>query len=352
MDLSLTGKMIAQSRQKKGWTQKQLADKINLSDKAVSKWERGLSFPDISVLPKISDILDLPIQNLVTGQPLDSPNPEISQAVKSTVELSNKELKRKSKRFKTLLTIIIALSIIVVIVMSICFGIAFTPADSYTTKKQDSITAQSVTSELSYSLPIRGRVSAWPAKEQYVKTKKNMKYIRTLVEQTVEANGDTYEHLDYGNILIKHQNTDGTVDMFYFYASGYQKNYTVYCLSGMEHTIVVYNEMSENASSQAYNILFPTFMQKDKTMFFSQSLDYEFGLPFSSYNFTTHEQFFYDSVNELCNFYENSGYFNIVRDGFNQVEIHPLFSNGNAFKIEFEYKPDALAKVFRVFILE
>ena len=57
MDSYKTGKYIAQKRKEKGLTQRALAEKIGVTDKAISKWERGLSCPDISLLLPLSDAL-------------------------------------------------------------------------------------------------------------------------------------------------------------------------------------------------------------------------------------------------------------------------------------------------------
>ena len=51
MDLSKVGKLISTLRKEKDMTQKQVADLMNISDKAISKWERGLGCPDVSLLP-------------------------------------------------------------------------------------------------------------------------------------------------------------------------------------------------------------------------------------------------------------------------------------------------------------
>ena len=67
MDIRDTGKAIGNLRKKAGLTQQQLAVALNVSDKAVSKWERGLSCPDISLLPKISILLDTDIESLLYG---------------------------------------------------------------------------------------------------------------------------------------------------------------------------------------------------------------------------------------------------------------------------------------------
>ena len=53
MDCEKTGKLIRRLRQEKGYTQAGLADRLHVSDKAVSKWERGLGCPDISLLPQL-----------------------------------------------------------------------------------------------------------------------------------------------------------------------------------------------------------------------------------------------------------------------------------------------------------
>ncbi len=67
MDAKKTGKYISDNRKKQGLSQKELAEKLNVTDKAISKWERGLSFPDISMLIPISEILEISLYDLLTG---------------------------------------------------------------------------------------------------------------------------------------------------------------------------------------------------------------------------------------------------------------------------------------------
>lgn len=63
-----TGKLICALRTSKGMTQKQLADKINISDKAVSKWERGDGCPDVSILPVLAQALGVEVDNILNGE--------------------------------------------------------------------------------------------------------------------------------------------------------------------------------------------------------------------------------------------------------------------------------------------
>lgn len=67
MDADKVGNAIAYLRKKAGYTQKDLADRIGVSDKAVSKWERGLGMPDISYLRKLAILLDTTADNLLAG---------------------------------------------------------------------------------------------------------------------------------------------------------------------------------------------------------------------------------------------------------------------------------------------
>ena len=59
------GNMVAVLRKQKGMTQLELAEKMGVTDKAVSKWERDLSFPDVSSIPKLAEILDVSVDELM-----------------------------------------------------------------------------------------------------------------------------------------------------------------------------------------------------------------------------------------------------------------------------------------------
>ncbi|MEG0440033.1 helix-turn-helix domain-containing protein [Solibacillus cecembensis] len=68
MDNEKIGKLIYQLRKEKGLTQKQLADEMHLSDRTISKWERGYGCPDITLLPQLSALLEVPIEDLLDGE--------------------------------------------------------------------------------------------------------------------------------------------------------------------------------------------------------------------------------------------------------------------------------------------
>lgn len=68
MDLLKTGGLIAELRHEKGFTQKELADKLGVCAKTVSKWETGHGFPDISLISQLSQIFGVDISKLLEGQ--------------------------------------------------------------------------------------------------------------------------------------------------------------------------------------------------------------------------------------------------------------------------------------------
>lgn len=67
MDAEKVGKAITYLRKRAGYTQKDLADRIGISDKAVSKWERGMGLPEIGLLRKLSILLDTDTDSLLAG---------------------------------------------------------------------------------------------------------------------------------------------------------------------------------------------------------------------------------------------------------------------------------------------
>ena len=71
MNYDKIGKFIQEKRKEKNLTQKELAKKLGVSDKAISKWERGICCPDISLLKDLSSILDISINELLSGEDIE-----------------------------------------------------------------------------------------------------------------------------------------------------------------------------------------------------------------------------------------------------------------------------------------
>jgi len=114
MDPKKTGIIISDARKKVKMTQKDLADKLYVSDKAVSKWERGLCFPDISVLIPLTEILNISLYDLLRGEKVNKK--EVEETLKNTINYSNSEINRKKKKYITISSIIIFVIVLTSIV--------------------------------------------------------------------------------------------------------------------------------------------------------------------------------------------------------------------------------------------
>lgn len=68
MDCKKTGSLIAKVRKEKNMTQVELARKLNISDKAVSKWERGLGCPDVTLLNELAEVLGINVKDILSGE--------------------------------------------------------------------------------------------------------------------------------------------------------------------------------------------------------------------------------------------------------------------------------------------
>lgn len=105
MDAEKTGRFIAGLRGELGMTQRELADKISVTDKAVSKWERGRGFPDIAILEMLSKELNVSITELMSGE-RSTPETIKAQSDSTLVETLLYVKKMSRKTIGTLLIII------------------------------------------------------------------------------------------------------------------------------------------------------------------------------------------------------------------------------------------------------
>lgn len=101
------GDFIKELRKEKGLTQKELADKLNITDRAVSKWERGLNCPDISLLDDLSRILEVSVIEILKGRKLDNDEKINNKELVETMTFANKGLKEKIIKVIDLISIMI-----------------------------------------------------------------------------------------------------------------------------------------------------------------------------------------------------------------------------------------------------
>ena len=119
MDQIKTGKFIAEQRKANGLTQMQLAEKLGITDRAVSKWETGKSLPDASIMLELCEILKITVNDLLSGEvvTMDNYNKEMEN---NLLEM----IKQKEKSDKKLLSLEIFIGITATVVLFVFIALA------------------------------------------------------------------------------------------------------------------------------------------------------------------------------------------------------------------------------------
>ncbi len=183
MDLEKIGKFIAELRNEKNLTQEQLGQMVNASSQTVSKWERGISMPNNSIMIKLCEILDIEIKELLLGERINESNNKILKKVDRKSEqaiidgFNYCEKKAKNKVLKiSFIIFVILISIIVILLFLYC-------VNNYNQIKIYNIYSDSENLDLS------GRIIFNPDKKiiSINKMRYNDKYTGTIKELKVKA---------------------------------------------------------------------------------------------------------------------------------------------------------------------
>lgn len=131
MNSQKTGQLIAQQRGALGLTQKQLASQLHISDRTVSRWERGVGFPDLSLLEPLADALGLSVIELLRGEhlpPEQQPTPQTEHTARDVLNSAEEMVRKTARRFRWLLT---ALAALVVLAGAVCLWLAARAIPTY-----------------------------------------------------------------------------------------------------------------------------------------------------------------------------------------------------------------------------
>lgn len=124
MEKEKMGEFILALRKEHGMTQKEMADALGLTDKAISKWERGLSYPDISMLEPITVLFDVSVMELLKGERIE-PDTTISmqdaqKMIDESISLSDGEITQKHKKNKgIILTFCVVTMFLIFIILNV-----------------------------------------------------------------------------------------------------------------------------------------------------------------------------------------------------------------------------------------
>lgn len=127
MDNQKFGEFISELRKERGWTQMDLAQRLNVTDKAVSKWERGVGFPDIKLIEPLADTLGVSILEIMKSERIreqeilaENANETISEIIDMAI------LQKKIEKRNLVIGIIgIALAVAIIFLVDLMRGIGF-----------------------------------------------------------------------------------------------------------------------------------------------------------------------------------------------------------------------------------
>ena len=127
MDQIKIGRFIAERRKMRSLTQAQLAEKLNITDRAVSKWENGRSLPDSSIMLELCDILEITVNDLLCGEVV------VVEKYDKNLEKNLLEMmKEKEKADRNLLTIESVMGFVSIgIMLGLCILAAYAPIEDW-----------------------------------------------------------------------------------------------------------------------------------------------------------------------------------------------------------------------------
>lgn len=123
MDAKKTGELIAQLRRERGLNQTELAELLGVTNKAISRWETGRGYPDIETLPKISEVLNISIPELLSGEretecELEGPHQQsrtgVDRSIETVCQYAGEQTRMQKKKSTLLSVMILLLGLIVV----------------------------------------------------------------------------------------------------------------------------------------------------------------------------------------------------------------------------------------------
>lgn len=200
MDLIKIGKFIAEKRKNLGLTQRQLAEKLGMSDKSVSKWERGICLPDVSVYSDLCQILGISINEFLAGE--DIVHEDIIQKSEENIIGIASESKRKQNYLKMIIYLLLAISILAISIIGVSAYRSNRPQNYIVPVEKDSI-------EMETAKLLSGPDGAYIYKFNTTDEYKNLKLYYSKYhsgvfqdKENIELGFKGMDSPEYGEILI------------------------------------------------------------------------------------------------------------------------------------------------------
>ena len=184
MNYEKIGKFIQEKRKEKGYTQKELAQKLGVTDKAVSKWERGLGCPDVSILEILSNELDISILELLKGRTIENEIIKVTEAndyLKETINYTKNKTKEIINKVIVFLTISIS---IILLILNIENIISLNKKFEYDFNNNQVQEMKEQLKTLKNNISIIENNQGKYTKEEHEEIKQDLKYIEKQIEKS------------------------------------------------------------------------------------------------------------------------------------------------------------------------
>ena len=265
MNYENIGKFIQERRKEKSLTQKELANILGITDKAVSKWERGLGCPDVSLLEELSKCLDCSIGEILQGSKYSDEiidKDKLDNYTINTLEYGKNDMKKAINAFLTFIILFIALLLVIVNINSMFKvhkeykNIFIENATSYENYEKD---VKEVLNNISIIKKNQGKFSDW----HYSIAIKDLTKIEEDLNNTVINN----EKLSY-----KTKEKLNNLDFFIIdYTSIYPSNISIMTYI-LEYYKTNYEKYSQFLKLDRVTLLYKNYMEDNYNMYYKYEL--------------------------------------------------------------------------------
>lgn len=207
MNYETIGKFIQSKRKEKGLTQKELAEKLGVTDKAVSKWERGLGCPDVSILEILAKELDTSILEILKGRIIEDEIIKVTEAndyVKETINFTKNKTKEIINKIIVFLTISISILLLILNIENI---ISLNKKYEYDFNNETVIEMKKQLNKLKTNIELIEQNQGKYNDEEYQEITQDLKYIKKKLDNSKILKYEDNIKLTIKDIYIIDDNT-------------------------------------------------------------------------------------------------------------------------------------------------
>ena len=207
MNYETIGKFIQSKRKEKGLTQKELAEKLGVTDKAVSKWERGLGCPDVSILEILAKELDTSILEILKGRIIEDEIIKVTETndyVKETINFTKNKTKEIINKIIVFLTISISILLLILNIENI---ISLNKKYEYDFNNETVIEMKKQLNKLKTNIELIEQNQGNYDDEEYQEITQDLKYIKEKLDNSKILKYEDNIKLTIKDIYIIDDNT-------------------------------------------------------------------------------------------------------------------------------------------------